>query len=384
MSPILYILITLLFSSLTLSIIFFTAWAAMGRQKHTLVWGVTFIAASLQWLVNIFSSYLGFPIYWMSACILSVLTITLGTWGHALRTQACFKASYMVVSSVIVVLLTYYFSFVNAHKGLSMSLYIYHTVFFLVVCAVMIYNYRKKSTAAELGAVVVYVILAVAQFAAATTALMQGSERDSQFIDIYRLINFTTLPSAYIGMGMFVVFMLASDLAEKMRLQATTDSLTGCLNRRGFYQQAQRRLAKFKAKAQHVCLIYWDIDKFKSINDNYGHAAGDLVLQKTVEVIKQSIKENDLIGRLGGEEFVILLGRAELDEAQKVAERLRQVIEENIIVFENQIILVTASFGVVDIQNPDVLVEKAIDSADQALYQAKQSGRNQVVKALTV
>ena len=216
---------------------------------------------------------------------------------------------------------------------------------------------------------------------AATFALMQGSESNAQYFDVYLTINFLSLPTGYIGMALFMVFVLASDMSEKMRLQSITDTLTGCLNRRGFYQNAAKKLTQFIRLKQHVCFIYWDIDKFKQVNDTYGHTVGDVVLKRTTSIVRDNIKDKDLLGRLGGEEFVILLGRASAKEAQSVAERLREKIEGNLIECQGENLKVTASFGVVEVTHPETEVEKVIDCADKALYQAKENGRNQVVEA---
>ena len=210
---------------------------------------------------------------------------------------------------------------------------------------------------------------------------MQGKELNPFFQDLYIYLNFVTMPAAFTAMGLFVVFMLASDLSEKMKSLAMTDVLTKCLNRRGFYEQAQKRIKRLLKKSQHVCVIYWDIDKFKAINDQYGHSCGDQVLIETVEQVRTHIKKDDLLGRLGGEEFIILLGRIEYDEAKEVAERLRETIENHTIFYEEKEIRVTSSFGVVFIDESVTEIEKAIDIADNALYRAKEDGRNQVVLA---
>lgn len=379
MSSFFYVLLTLLFSSIVLVAIFFTAWRTMGRQKHTLIWTFAFVFSTLQWLINVIKPFDSYETYWVVACSLSIMTIVLGTWGHLERTKRKFKLSILATSGVVVALLTFYFTVIEPHSGLSNSLYLFHTVFYLCVCGYVLIKHREKPLPAEIGAAVTYFIFAVTQLAAAVAALLQGAEYNAEYFDIYRTINFLTVPSAYIAMSLFVVFVLASDMAEKMRLQAITDPLTNCLNRRGFYDSASSKLNKLTKLKQHVCVIYWDIDKFKSINDRYGHSAGDTVLKNVVDRVKKHIKSTDLLGRVGGEEFVILLGRACSDEAKEVAERLRIVIAEKPICYLEENIEVTASFGITEIIEEDIQIEQAIDKADCALYQAKETGRNKVV-----
>ena len=351
----------------------------MGRQKHTLIWTFAFVAGALQWLLNIFKPG-PYEVYWMLACTLSVLTVVFGTWGHLERTKAKFSLKVLFLSSITVIAITFYFTVINPHRGLHMSLYIYHTVFYLFVCSYVLLTHRKKPLPAEIGAASVYIIFAISQAIAATYALMQGAEKVPEFYNVYGTINFVSLPTAYIGMSLFILFVLASDLAEKMRVQAITDPLTSCLNRRGFYENAENNIGQLLAENQHVCLIYWDIDNFKMINDNHGHLAGDAVLQSITQHVFDNIKSSDLMGRLGGEEFVILVGRASQLEAKGVAERLREVIARAPVITESAEIPVTASFGVTEITSKNVKIETAIDTADKALYTAKRSGRNQVIE----
>ena len=379
MNAFFYIIVSLLFTNIVLAVIFFTAYFSMGRERHTLIWAFTFVVAACQWLVNIFQPS-NFNAYWMIACTLSVGTILFGTWGHLVRTNSRFSKTSLLLSGLAIIAITYYFTVIDLHRGLSTSLYIYHTVFYLLLCGYVLLKHRDKPRAAEIGAAAAYILFAISQGIAATYALMQGAEWNAEYFDIYRMINFVSLPTGYIGMSLFIVFVLASDMSEKMRIQAITDSLTTCLNRRGFFQIAQDKLLSLLKKEMHVCLVYWDIDKFKAINDNFGHSAGDMVLQRATDVIKQNIKDSDLIGRLGGEEFVILLGRVDFDDARLVAERLRVALETTSFEYNGQLIDVTASFGVVQLKGEGALIETAIDRADKALYQAKQSGRNKVVQ----
>lgn len=353
----------------------------MGRERHTLLWTATFVIGAFQWLLNIFKPG-DHSVYWMLACSLSVGTVIFGTLGHVARTGAQLSWKLLVSSGLAAIALTYYFTVIDYHRGLSTSLYIFHTVFYLFACSFILVKYRKPSSAAEIGAAIMYVLFAIAQAAAAVSALMQGAEYNKYYFDIYLVINFISLPTGYIGMSLFIVFVLASDMAEKMRIQAITDSLTGILNRRGFYQSANQKLSEQTNKDQYTCLIYWDVDKFKVINDTYGHAMGDIVLQETVKAVSANIKSTDVIGRLGGEEFVILLSRTNKTEADMVAERLRQMIAQlSINSASGEPIQVTASFGVAKISQADESVEVAINAADNALYKAKQGGRNMVINA---
>ncbi|TQV89279.1 GGDEF domain-containing protein [Aliikangiella coralliicola] len=380
MNSVLFAQLTVIFTSLTLALIFLMAWYTMGRKKYILLWSITFLIIVIQRVFNVFSEDIKPHIlYWMIVCSLSMLSVVIGSWGHFLRTRSRLNIKYFFSSTIVLLILTYYFTAVNNHTGLSMSLYIYHNAIILFIVGIVILKYREKSPPADLGASISYILLSIFQFMAATFALLQGAELNPFFRELYIYLNFVTMPAAFTAMGLFVVFMLASDLSENMKTLAMTDPLTRCLNRRGFYEQAQKKITNMLKRSQHVCIVLMDIDKFKSINDKYGHAAGDQVLIETVDQVKTHIKHEDLLGRLGGEEFVILLGRIEFNEASNVAERLRKIIENHTIFFDELEINVSASFGVVFIEDDNSDVEKAIDRADNALYQAKEYGRNQVV-----
>lgn len=159
---------------------------------------------------------------------------------------------------------------------------------------------------------------------------------------------------------------------------ATTDVLTEIPNRRSFMEQAEKRHAEWLRHKRPYALLMMDLDKFKQVNDVYGHLAGDLVLKSVAASLREHTRCEDIIGRLGGEEFcVILVGIVEAD-AVILAERIRSEIANLTIEFEGQAISVTSSFGLVP---PELLQENFDDvlkHADQMMYQAKNGGRNQV------
>ena len=164
---------------------------------------------------------------------------------------------------------------------------------------------------------------------------------------------------------------------------ATLDALTGFYNRRQLEERVKQEASSAKRQKRNLCAIMTDIDFFKSVNDTYGHAAGDMVLKTVSKVIKTQLRDYDIAGRYGGEEFVILLPYTKLEEAKMVAERLRYAVETkkidiSKIVPEKENISVTISLGVAQ-YNPNEYEKVFIQNADKALYEAKESGRNKVV-----
>lgn len=164
----------------------------------------------------------------------------------------------------------------------------------------------------------------------------------------------------------------------ELRLLASTDTLTGAMSRRSFNDQANRDVALAKRHNKHLSCALIDVDHFKAINDKYGHAAGDLALQHIVSTCQASLRASDYIGRMGGEEFAVMLPETPLIIALEVAERLRKAIESESFTLSGQEVRLTASIGVAacegDVQTTDVLLHHA----DLAMYEAKSTGRNRV------
>ena len=166
-------------------------------------------------------------------------------------------------------------------------------------------------------------------------------------------------------------------LHRKLEYYATMDTLTGVYNRSYFHEIAVSKLKECSTLSKPVSLIMFDFDKFKNINDNYGHLAGDMVLEKALESCKVILNEKHYIGRFGGEEFVILLTNTNLENALEIAESIRAEIEKTDIVYESNNIKITSSFGVFSSYKQKEL-KYLMKNADEALYEAKRLGRNRV------
>lgn len=178
------------------------------------------------------------------------------------------------------------------------------------------------------------------------------------------------------------------DITEKKRVQeklitlATTDSLTGLYNREEFLKLAQQEFSWGQRHTENVSLLMIDIDFFKKINDTFGHAAGDEVIRKTGYMIMTGFRKTDFAGRIGGEEFAVLLRNTSLGEAKAAAEKFRGAVSREKVIYEEQEISFTVSIGVAVAHsglNSISNVEVVLRQADDALYRAKARGRNCVV-----
>jgi diguanylate cyclase (GGDEF)-like protein len=159
---------------------------------------------------------------------------------------------------------------------------------------------------------------------------------------------------------------------------ANTDELTGVLSRRRFLELAEG--VRLRATDGGACIALLDLDRFKQVNDTYGHLAGDAVIRSASEAILSQCREGDLVGRYGGEELVVCLPDGTLEQGMAVAERIRQTLCDHPVVYEGQTIPMTVSIGVATYRSAETL-SQWLSRADSALYEAKHAGRNRCVKA---
>lgn len=196
--------------------------------------------------------------------------------------------------------------------------------------------------------------------------------------------------TAYTEVGGFVhsramVFDLTErkQMEETLARQAMTDPLTGLGNRRYLQDQANLEMARSRRSGEPLCLIAIDLDHFKRINDEYGHDVGDTVLQAFAHTAKKLLREGDVLCRMGGEEFAVLLPSTSREQAMQIAERIRQALETSPAevcsdVIEGGRLRYTASLGVTRVLSEETTLKPAIKRADLGLYAAKEQGRNQI------
>jgi diguanylate cyclase (GGDEF)-like protein len=170
----------------------------------------------------------------------------------------------------------------------------------------------------------------------------------------------------------------AWELAETS-LRSRTDALTGLWNRRHFDEQLERVLAETDRFGGSCALVICDIDLFKQVNDNYGHDAGDVVLVRVAEVLREGVRTVDVCARLGGEELALILPQTALEGAVELADRLRLQIEALAVAHAGITVRVTVSMGVATYRAGEPGKAQLFKRADEKLYEAKHAGRNRVV-----
>ncbi|HLO50971.1 MAG TPA: diguanylate cyclase [Kamptonema sp.] len=170
-----------------------------------------------------------------------------------------------------------------------------------------------------------------------------------------------------------------AQLTKELENLANTDPLTGVWNRRYLLTLCEREINRVSRYKHSFSVLMLDLDRFKQINDIYGHSGGDEVLIVLTKVVEDSLRKVDFWGRFGGEEFVVILPETNLESAVDVAERIRKTLEQTVIMIQEKQVQITVSIGVSNYKLEDEKIDVALQRADKALYQAKNQGRNRVV-----
>lgn len=171
------------------------------------------------------------------------------------------------------------------------------------------------------------------------------------------------------------------DLEQQQRRLATYDGLTGALNRRAFFESFEAIKQQIEKAQTDLTLAYMDLDDFKPINDLYGHVVGDKVLKSFVATLRDELRSTDIIARVGGEEFVIILPNTEINDAQSSLDRIRTKIAETPLTIEDHCINLSVSIGLSqNKRDHSLIIDQLIQEADKALYKAKEAGKNCIVQ----
>jgi two-component system, sensor histidine kinase LadS len=287
-----------------------------------------------------------------------------------------------------------------------------YAVFGWLAVAFVVLAFTNLATLAGLGAQVaalgnvLFLGAAVFTLAMAFLAWRRGSRAAGWFLIAWAQLEAFTIATAarllftdgddaelllYYGLPLSMVaaaILIALGVADRMREQrvalteaerrAQTDPLTGVLNRRSLIERLDAACTRARARGLPIAVLFIDLDHFKQINDSFGHAAGDACLRAVVEPIQAELRQSDVVGRFGGEEFVVILSSADESAAHPIAERIcRRVAETSVAGFGDAIHL-TCSIGVAASDTLGVWGEQLITQADSAVYAAKRSGRNRV------
>lgn len=201
-----------------------------------------------------------------------------------------------------------------------------------------------------------------------------GEEKWGRFLS--KPVPMRTNDNEIIFNGVMIDISTQKKMEEDLRILATTDALTGAKNRRHFLQIAEEERIRAQRYGAPLSVIMMDLDHFKHVNDSHGHAGGDEVLRRFVAIAKEHLRATDILGRIGGEEFAVLLPETDGAGAYVLAERIRQSIADTPVCWDGKVILVSVSQGVSCLDPDDANIHDLVSRADKALYAAKAQGRN--------
>ena len=276
-----YIIFSLMVVSALLSLTFCLAWKNFGRKPHALTWSLAFLAGTGQWLAVLGADH--FPsleAYLLTESAFSLTLITLALRGHCQRTNCSRLPTNLLPYVSAIYAFVAWHVLVTPHMGLRLSVAPTYSAITLLVSAVMIVRYREKTRPAEWAAAIAITVFALTQAVCAVLAYLHGPDGDESIRAAYLHFSFLTLPVGYVTVSTFIILMMASDLAAVLKKAAIQDQLTGLLNRRGFKEYGERQFSAARRAETALSIIMMDIDRFKFINDKYGHAAGDAALAR--------------------------------------------------------------------------------------------------------
>lgn len=205
-----------------------------------------------------------------------------------------------------------------------------------------------------------------------------GVHADGTEIPVDIMINTIVLDGVQVAMALVRDVSYQRELEERLIRESVTDEMTGFFNRKHFNNQLKAQHSGFIRSGLHSSVILFDFDHFKSINDQYGHAAGDIVLIDTAKMIKEELRPLDVACRIGGEEFAVILPGTPILNATRLAERIRQKIEAMEFQLEDTAFHTTVTMSVASFLSSDQSYDSLVRRADKALYSGKAAGRNRV------
>jgi diguanylate cyclase (GGDEF)-like protein len=378
-TPFFYIIFSLMVSSAALSVTFYLAWRNFGRQPHALTWAAAFLIGFLQFGATL-NAY-AFPseqVYLLFENALGISLITLGLRGHCQRTRCSWLPGNLIPYAAAVYAVTVWFTIFDPHAGIMRGIVPLYAAVTLALSAYLIVSHREQTRASEWAAAVSIVLFAIAQAIGAGISLAQGVAGDPALFNRFMHFTYLTLPAGYMTTAILIILMMASDISEKMKELAVRDQLTGLLNRRGFNEYGEKAFSVARRTGVPLSLIMTDIDRFKHINDRFGHAAGDTALAHFATLFAEDRRAEDIVARVGGEEFALLLPGTNLRDAMALADQLCSKVGSTPIDLTTIGLPMTSSFGVAAISEKDSSLDDMIRRADRALYRSKRSGRNQV------
>jgi predicted signal transduction protein with EAL and GGDEF domain len=303
-----YTAVALVAAAAVIAVTFLVAWRALGRKQHCLSWSLAFFAAALQWTL-----YAAGPLstdtttHCLAVNALAIVVLTLVLTGHQQRARSQRLPANLWPYTFAVFATLVYLTVSVQHAGALAAFVPFIGAMAMFMVAALIVSHRRAVRDAERLAAMLAFVCGIALLGAAWTGFGQGADGNVGNQDLYLQWVVFGVAFAYIAMPMATLLMVASDLSEELKELAVRDNLTGLLNRRGLGEYATQAYATARRTGRPVTAIVSDIDHFKSINDDYGHTVGDHALTKYANLLTSNRRAEDIVARMGGEEFLIVL-----------------------------------------------------------------------------
>ncbi|MGF9563304.1 GGDEF domain-containing protein [Neorhizobium sp. JUb45] len=365
---------SLAIASLLIGFALFVAWWQFGRRTHALIWAFSFMAAALGHGTRIIGGPLSghSDFLAMLACHASVASFAFLAWGFRLRAGRGNRLTIGCWVIATLALLTCYFV-IGGGEGRMLNRII-TAAGDAVMVAIIVFTIGSSS---RLAATVRWLFVVYGAYIC-SVGIAAWLARDGGMIGnpVFIAVLSIGTPTGMIATGLLTLLIVAADLAEELRRQAIADPLTGLLNRRGLEQAVTPIFASGGRAGRPLVVVLADIDRFKSINDRLGHAGGDVVLKAFAAHLLSERRKGDLVARIGGEEFAIVLPDVDIHEAVALVETIRAGVSHALrggVPIRD----ITASFGIALVGDGETF-EATLGRADAALYRSKTGGRNAV------
>ena len=377
---------SMLVISLVLATSMAIAWAGFGRPRHALSWAFAYLGYGAEIVFVALGTAVPSIERWTEplafvGVLLPAVLIAVGARQRAGLPSWWYRL-WAIAAAVFVVC--------EAFRQLHPIPWLAATdgLFTSAMLAIAVSAIRPRDRAAEpaelvtiapLGVFILFELLLVA-------ADMRSIARpgDAYARELFETLYLSGLTPVFVATGISAILLVASDLAARLRTLASHDPLTGVLNRRGFHEAAARAIANGRRQRQSIAVAIADIDHFKSINDRFGHTAGDRTLHYICARLASGLRTEDLVGRIGGEEFALLLVNSTAEQAAQAMERIRVEVAAGFSE-DGAPVPVTVSFGVAAVNvasgHAETAMAAARDEADRALYRSKLEGRNRTTLA---
>lgn len=358
--------------------------ALANRYKGINYWLFFNILASLGYFLIVLRGVVSDFISIIVANILIIAGYSLGLQGISLFTGRFFPRHWILALNIVFLVIHIHFTYIV--NSLSLRIINVSWIGFIIsgFSAYQLLNNKDKRLLISSRFTAIIFLLQSSLLLARIITTMNHQLSNSLFelnVNRFQVFYFiATFVNSFL-MSVGFVGMVCQRLYQDLNTLAECDFLTNTLNRRAIEHQMDREIAYCQRRNRKITLILMDIDRFKSINDNYGHDSGDLVLKHFTQTLTLIIRQEDLFGRWGGEEFLIVSRVDNVEDAVILAERLRSAIQNEKVMVNHTIIKYTVSLGVAVYGVHGQTKQELIIAADRALYDAKNSGRNRVAIA---